>query len=112
MVQGVEFNRLMLEMRSMQTEAMARSKALAAPTSTEQVQGPSFADMLSKAVGSVAETQQTASEMAKAFELGQGGVDLTQVMIASQKASVSVQALTQVRNKFVQAYQDIMQMSI
>ncbi len=50
--------------------------------------------------------------MAKAFELGQGGVDLTQVMIASQKASISVQALTQVRNKFVQAYQDIMQMSI
>jgi len=112
MVQGVEFNRLMLEMRSMQTEAMARSKAVAAPAGTEQVQGPSFADMLSKAVSSVNETQQTANELAKSFELGQGGVDLTQVMIASQKASVSVQALTQVRNKFVQAYQDIMQMSI
>jgi len=113
MVQGVEFNRLMLEMRSMQTEAMARSKAVVAPAAgAEQVQGPSFADMLSKAVGSVNETQQTAGELAKAFELGQGGVDLTQVIIASQKASVSVQALTQVRNKFVQAYQDIMQMSI
>jgi len=112
MVQGVEFNRLMLEMRSMQTEAMARPKTVAAPAGAEPVQGPSFADMLGKAVNSVAETQQTASEMAKAFELGQGGVDLTQVMIASQKASVSVQALTQVRNKFVQAYQDIMQMSI
>jgi len=50
--------------------------------------------------------------MATAFELGQGGVDLTEVMIASQKASVSFQAMTQVRNKMVQAYQDIMQMPI
>ena len=42
----------------------------------------------------------------------QGGVDLTEVMIASQKASVSFQAMTQVRNKLVQAYQDIMQMPV
>jgi flagellar hook-basal body complex protein FliE len=33
-------------------------------------------------------------------------------MIASQKSSVSFQAMTQVRNKLVQAYQDIMQMPV
>ncbi|MCY1278382.1 Flagellar hook-basal body complex protein FliE [compost metagenome] len=109
MSQGVEFNRLLLEMRSMQMEAMAKAR----PQQTEQVQGmPSFQDLLGQAVNKVSATQQTASDMASAFEMGQGGVDLTDVMIASQKASVSFQAMTQVRNKLVQAYQDIMQMPV
>jgi flagellar hook-basal body complex protein FliE len=63
-------------------------------------------------VNKVNATQQTATDMANAFEVGQSNVDLTDVMIASQKASVSFQAMTQVRNKLVQAYQDIMQMPI
>lgn len=109
MSQGVQFNRLMLEMRSMQMEAMARAKPEAAP---QPVDTPKFSDMLGQAIGKVHETQQTASQMATAFEMGQGGADLTEVMIASQKASVSFQAATQVRNKLVQAYQDIMQMPV
>jgi len=108
MSQGIEFNRLMLEMRSMQTEAMARNNkpVIEAP----QVNGASFADMLGQAVNKVNGVQQSANHLANAFEMGQSGVDITDVMIASQKASVSFQAITQVRNKLVQAYQDIMQM--
>ena len=109
MSQGVAFNRLMLEMRSMQAEAMARKPA--APQAPEGG-APSFSDMLGPAVNKVSETQQAAGQLATAFEMGQSGVDLTDVMIASQKASVSFQALTQVRNKLVQAYQDIMQMPV
>ncbi len=99
MSQGVEFNRLMLEMRSMQMEAMAKAKPVQAPA---EAGAPSFSEMLS----------QASTAMANAFEVGQSGVDLTDVMIASQKASVSFQAMTQVRNKLVQAYQDIMQMPV
>ena len=73
---------------------------------------PSFADMLGNAVNKVNETQQASNKLAAAFEVGQSGIDLTDVMIASQKASVSFQAMTQVRNKLVQAYQDIMQMPV
>jgi flagellar hook-basal body complex protein FliE len=108
MSQGVEFNRLMLDMRSMQMDAMAAPKA-AAP---QEVGSSSFADMLGMAVNKVSDTQQAASQLASAFEIGKSGVDLTDVMISSQKASVSFQALTQVRNKLVQAYQDIMQMPV
>jgi len=111
MSQGIEFNRLMLEMRAMQADAMARTQP-AAITETAAAGGPSFADMLGQAVGKVNETQQASNQLAKAFEIGQSGVDLTDVMIASQKASVSFQAMTQVRNKLVQAYQDIMQMPV
>lgn len=109
MSQGVEFNRLMLEMRSMQMEAMAKPK-MTAPV--QEPGAPSFADMLGNAVNKVNETQQASNKLAAAFEVGQSGIDLTDVMIASQKASVSFQAMTQVRNKLVQAYQDIMQMPV
>lgn len=54
MSQGIEFNRLMLEMRSMQTEAMARPKPAA---SAQEVGAPSFSDMLGQAVGKVNEAE-------------------------------------------------------
>ncbi|GGJ80428.1 flagellar hook-basal body complex protein FliE [Pseudomonas matsuisoli] len=111
MSQGIEFNRLMLEMRSMQMDAMARAKPAPA-TSVQEAGAPSFADMLGQAVGKVADVQSQASSLANAFEMGTQGVDITDVMIASQKASVSMTAMTQVRNKLVQAYQDIMQMPV
>ncbi|MBR9885467.1 MAG: flagellar hook-basal body complex protein FliE, partial [Oceanospirillales bacterium] len=47
-----------------------------------------------------------------AYELGDPSVDLPQVMIQAQKASVSFQAMTQVRNRLVSAYEEIMKMSI
>ncbi len=109
MSQGIEFNRLMLEMRSMQMEAMSRPKPIAA---AQEAGAPSFADMLGNAVNKVSETQSAATQLATAFEMGTSNVDLSDVMIASQKASVSFQAMTQVRNKLVQAYQDIMQMPV
>ena len=108
MSQGVEFNRLMLDMRAMQMDAMSMSKAAPAP----ELGQSGFADMLGQAINKVSDSQQASNQLANAFEIGKSGVDLTDVMIASQKASVSFQALTQVRNKLVQAYQDIMQMPV
>ena len=108
MSQGVEFNRLMLDMRSMQADAMSLPKTAAAP----ELGSNSFADLFGQAINKVSDTQQAASQLASAFEIGKSGVDLTDVMIASQKATVSMQALTQVRNKVVQAYQDILQMPV
>ncbi|AZC17083.1 MULTISPECIES: flagellar hook-basal body complex protein FliE [Pseudomonas] len=108
MSQGIEFNRLMLDMRAMQMDAMSQPKSAA----VAQVSGSSFADLLGQAVNKVNDTQQASNQLASAFEIGKSGVDLTDVMISSQKASVSFQALTQVRNKLVQAYQDIMQMPV
>lgn len=109
MTQGVALNRLMLEMRAMQAEAMVRKPVV---NETQEGEVPSFADMLGQAVNKVSETQQEANQLATAFEMGQSDVDLTDVMIASQKASVSFTAMVQVRNKLAQAYQDIMQMPV
>lgn len=109
MSQGIEFNRLIMDMRTMQADAMGVSKTAVAP---ETAGTSSFAELLGNAVNKVSDTQQASDQLANAFEIGKSGVDITDVMVASQKASVSFQALTQVRNKLVQAYQDIMQMPV
>lgn len=73
---------------------------------------PSFGQMLKSAVDSVNDTQMKAGELQRAYELGEESVDLTQVMIQMQKASISFEAMTQVRNKVITAYQDVMNMPI
>jgi flagellar hook-basal body complex protein FliE len=71
-----------------------------------------FSSYLTDALGSVNDQQKTSNNLATAFERGDPGVDITQVMISMEKASISFQALTQVRNKMVDAYRDIMNMPV
>lgn len=110
MTQGVEMNRLMLQMRSMQLEAMGKPQA---PQQVEKnVDAPAFDDMLKMAFNRVNDLQKTTSDLQSGYERGVPGIDLTEVMIASQKSSVAFQAMTQVRNKMISAYEDIMKMPI
>jgi flagellar hook-basal body complex protein FliE len=71
-----------------------------------------FGNLLKQGIESVNQTQQSASSMATAFEKGTPGVELPQVMLEMQKASVSFRALTEVRNRLVNAYQEIMNMPL
>lgn len=70
-----------------------------------------FGEVMSQAVQSVNQLQQTASQSSEDFVLGKE-TDLVKVMVEGQKASVGFQALVQVRNRMVTAYQDIMNMPI
>jgi flagellar hook-basal body complex protein FliE len=60
----------------------------------------------------VSQAQSKADSLAVAFERGTPGVELPQVMLEMQKANVSLRAMTEVRNKLVNAYQEIMNMPI
>jgi len=71
-----------------------------------------FANLIKQGLDSVNQTQQSATNMATAFEKGVPGVELPQVMIEMQKASVSFRAVTEVRNRLVSAYQEIMNMPV
>lgn len=73
---------------------------------------PKFSELLSSAVNGVNEAQKASSAMKTAYEQGDPSVSITQVMIQSQKASVAFDAVTQVRNKVVKAYEDIMKMPV
>lgn len=127
MTDRVDISRLLNDMRSMkaQTQAFQRPQALNELNQTRNgmhnlgalnVEGPtkvpSFGDLMTQAVNKVNDVQHTSSAMAEAYEKGVAGVDITDVMIASQKASVSFQAMVQVRNKLVEAYKEVMNMPI
>jgi flagellar hook-basal body complex protein FliE len=72
----------------------------------------SFADVLKSSLSKISESQATAANEAKAFEVGAPNVSLNDVMVDSQKANVGFQFGLQVRNKLVSAYNDIMQISV
>lgn len=128
MTDRVDINRLLVEMRSLksQTQAFQKPQGLAPgdvnpanavgrenglrPEGARDV--PGFGEVMEQAVNKVNETQKASGEMSAAYERGEPGVDITDVMIASQKSSVAFQATLQVRNKLVEAYRDIMNMPI
>ena len=97
----INVNQVLAQMRTMSIEASNK------PPVTPQPSGE-FAAMLKQSIDSVNQSQQYSTEMAQAFESGKSDVSLAEVMIASQKASVSFQAMLQVRNKLVDAYKDVM----
>ncbi len=71
-----------------------------------------FMNLLRDSINKVSETQKQAGQMAERFDMGDKNVDLAEVMVNLQKANVSFQAMTQVRNRLVTAYQEIMNMQI
>ncbi|NCP14677.1 MAG: flagellar hook-basal body complex protein FliE [Sphingomonadales bacterium] len=74
-----------------------------------QAPGTAFADTFNTAIKQVSAVQDHASQMQVAYERGQV-TDIAQVMLARQEAGVAFEATLQVRNKLLNAYQDIMRM--
>ena len=74
--------------------------------------GSSFAQVLKQGLDKVNATQQGADKLVDAFQRGTPGVNLAQVMVETQKAGVAFRATVEVRNRFISAYQDIMNMPI
>jgi len=74
--------------------------------------GVDFTSVLKKSLDQVNHTQQHATRLARDFEMGAPGANLTDAMISLQKANISLQYTLQVRNKMVAAYQDIMNMPV
>ncbi|MFN3415128.1 MAG: flagellar hook-basal body complex protein FliE [Caldimonas sp.] len=71
-----------------------------------------FSQALSQALKTVSATQLQASEMQRQVQLGNPTVSLEETMVTMQKAQIGFQATLQVRNRLVQAYTDIMNMSV
>jgi flagellar hook-basal body complex protein FliE len=71
-----------------------------------------FSDVLKGAIDQVNTAQQSSAKMSQAFALGDDNINLSDVMIAGQKASISFQTSIQVRNKLISAYRDMMTMQV
>jgi flagellar hook-basal body complex protein FliE len=116
---SMQIDAVLSQIRAMQSQirgigASPNDVAQAAAGVNGAVQAPanSFANVLRQGLDQVNQTQQSAADLATKFERGVPGVELPQVMLEMQKASVSFRAVTEVRNRFVSAYQEIMNMPI
>ena len=74
--------------------------------------GVDFGKALSTQLQHIQHTEQQAEQVGQRFTLGDDSVNLSDVMIASQKATIELQTAIQVRNKLVSAYHDLMNMQI
>ena len=102
----MEIDRVLAQIRALSSQTRAGAAPAApngAPSGVSE-----FANILRQGIDQVNQTQQHAGALADAFERGTPGVELPQVMLELQKASVSFRALNEVRNRLISAYQEIM----
>lgn len=79
--------------------------------SSSSIAGESFADSLKKAVNTVDALQKDAD--VKMQELATGkSQNIHETMIAAEKADIALKLMVQVRNKIIDAYQEIMKMQV
>lgn len=69
----------------------------------------SFLELLKESIEKVNYLQLEADKMVTAFSLGED-VDIHNVMLAVERATLSLSVLTEVRNRALEAYQEIMRM--
>jgi len=77
----------------------------------ERVQGQSFADTLSDAVNQVNQLQKTSDTKMEQLAAGKTK-NSSDVMIAAEKADIALKLMVQVRNKILNAYQEVMKMQV
>lgn len=101
-------DQMLSELRSVSQAAQGK----AASPADAPAGGVNFADVLNNTLKDVSAAQGEARAMAQNFSAGDPNVNLQDVMVNLQKANLSFQQMTQVRNRLVSAYQDIMNMQV
>jgi flagellar hook-basal body complex protein FliE len=76
-----------------------------------QKTGNSFGDMLSGAIEEVNKTQIQADQSIEKLQTGESR-NIHEVMISMEKAGISMRLMVQMRNKVLEAYQEVMRMQI
>lgn len=71
----------------------------------------SFGQILKNSLGQVNQLQTDAEKTAQTYAVG-GPVELHQVMIATERAELAMELTMQIRNKLIQAYQEISRMGV
>ncbi|MCS6945930.1 MAG: flagellar hook-basal body complex protein FliE [Sutterellaceae bacterium] len=92
-------------------QAVARLRQ-ATPGAASAAGGGDFLASLQSALASVSRAQSVASELQRQFQLENPHVSLEETMIAMNKAQIAFAAALQVRNRLVQAYEQIMNMPV
>jgi flagellar hook-basal body complex protein FliE len=83
----------------------------ARPSLHPQTEGLSFQKVLNETIGEVQRLQTEADSTIQQLVSGEIK-DVTEAMVAVEKADISFQTMMQVRNKIVAAYEEIMRMQV
>ncbi len=98
---------LLAQIRAMRVEAQGGNE-----TRAPQANAAGFGNVLKSALDTVNETQKVSSTLREDYAMERNNTDLTSVMVAAQKSDLAFRAATEVRNKLVAAYQEIMNMPV
>lgn len=105
---SIQISQVLAEMRALQ----ARAGGISAEGAEAPAQPSDFANMLKSTIDGVASMQNHAKALADSYEAGDKSVDITKVMLEVQKAGLAFHAMAEVRNKLIDAYQQVMNMSV
>jgi flagellar hook-basal body complex protein FliE len=78
---------------------------------TPNVGGSGFANLLSQKLGGVVDLQNEADSASQAVATGASS-DLAGATVAVEKASIAIDLVSAIRNKAIDAYQDVMRMQV
>jgi flagellar hook-basal body complex protein FliE len=93
------------------TESISNLLCVKAREDTANRQTVAFKDLMLDALENVNSLEQESAKITEDFIAGRTD-DIHNVMIAAEKASISLQFIMEVRNKVMDAYQEIMRMQI
>jgi flagellar hook-basal body complex protein FliE len=93
-------------------DAAGLSGTRPASQAAEAVAPAGFQSVLNQALRAVSDAQSVAQTLQRDVSMDKPGASIEQTMIAMQKSQVGFQAAVQVRNRLVQAYNDIMNMQV
>lgn len=109
---GIDSSRIQAMIAQLKAHAARPEATPPVIQTTAPVAKLNFADALKNSLDAVSASQNKADALGKQFSMGDDNVNLSDVMISMQKASINFQATVQVRNKLVSAYHDIMNMQV
>jgi len=108
----MEIRGIVKELPRIEIREIQPPKWLKPPTAaSERAPYADFGTMLREVIGQVNEAQQHSAELAQRFARGEP-VDEQTLILAMERASLAFQLTLQVRNKVLEAYQEIMRLQV
>ncbi|QLE87549.1 MULTISPECIES: flagellar hook-basal body complex protein FliE [Shewanella] len=101
----------MMDTMSIHTEIAKGAIKVASNPRDFGVATPSFSELMQQKVTAVNSDQNYSSALMRAVDSGESD-DLVGAMVASQKASLSFSTMMQIRNRLVQAFDEVMKMPL
>ena len=117
----LQIDQVLSQIRSLQSQVQSANirpagltagAEAASGTAAASGAGSTFATLMRSGLEQVNQAQLRADDLSDKFERGVPGVDLPTVMLEANKANLTFRAVSEVRNRLISAYTDIMNMQM